>query len=359
MKFKNILALAAVCIMGLSGCSSNSNNGQTTSNETTTAAATESSSSNETSGSTEASSQASNDTNSSGMKKIGVIQSVEHPALDSAYKGFIYALEENGYVADETIEIDYQNAQDDQSNLKTISQRFVNNKVDLICAISTQSAQSVAAETSEIPIVVTAVTDLVDAKLVESNEKPNTNVTGTTDMNPIKEQIDLLKQLVPDVKTIGILYTSKESNSELQANIAKEAAENIGLAVEVKTVASSNDVQQVTQSIINKVDAIYIPTDNVFASSMPIVAEIANSNKVPVICGEANMVKSGGLATLGIDYYKLGRQTGDMAARILNGESKPQDMPVESLKDMEYTINKEAVDALGITIPEDLQQYVE
>jgi len=289
---------------------------------------------------------------------IGILQLVEHVALDSANTGFKDALKAGGYIEGENLTIDFQNAQADQSNLKTMSQRFVNNKVDLILAIATPAAQSVAAETETIPILVTAVTDLVDAKLVESNEKPNTNVTGTTDMNPIKEQIDLLVKLVPNAKKIGVLYTSSEDNSILQAGIAKQAIEALGLEYVEKTVTTSNDVQQVTQSLVGKVDAIYIPTDNILASAMPIVSDVTNTAKIPVICGEPNMVTAGGLATIGIDYYKLGYQTGEMAIRVLKGESKPADMPVESLKDMEYSINKATAEALGITIPKDLKQYV-
>lgn len=293
-----------------------------------------------------------------GTIKIGVLQLMEHNALDSAYQGFKQALIDNGYVDGENITIDFQNAQGDQSNLKTMSQRFVNNKVDLVLAIATPSAESIAAETKDIPILVTAVTDLVEVGLVESNEKPNTNVSGTNDMNPIKEQIDLLKELAPNAQTIGLLYSSNEDNSILQANLAKQAIENLGLKWEEKTVTNSNDVQQVTQSLVGKVDAIYIPTDNIFASSMPIVADVANAAKVPVICGESNMVNAGGLATLGIDYYKLGYQTGEMAVRVLRDGAKVSEMPVESLKEMDYTINKETAEKLGITIPENLQQYV-
>lgn len=344
-KVKNMVALLLTCIMGLSlaGCGG-------AKPETTTAAAT-------TAAASETTTAAAKETEAAKKVSIGILQLVEHNALDSACQGFKDALKDGGYIEGQNLEIDFQNAQADQSNLKTMSQRFVNNKVDLILAIATPAAQSVAAETKDIPVLVTAVTDLVSAKLVESNEKPNTNVSGTTDMNPIKEQIDLLKKFAPNAKKVGVLYTSSEDNSILQAKIAKEAIEALGMEYVEKTVTSTNDVQQVTQSLVTKVDAIYIPTDNILASSMPIVSEAANAAKVPVICGEANMVTAGGLATLGIDYYKLGRQTGEMAIRVLKGEAKPAEMPVESLKDMEYTINKATAEAIGITIPEDLKQY--
>lgn len=290
--------------------------------------------------------------------KIGIIQYVEHPALDAAREGFIQALADNGFTDGKNITIDVQNAQADQSNLKTISQRFVNNKEDLILAIATPAAQSVASETTEIPVLGTAITDYVAAKLVNSNEAPGGNISGTTDMNPVKEQIDLMKKFVPDVKNVGLLYTSSEDNSVLQAGLVKDACKALGLNVIEATVTSSNDVQQVTQSLAGKVDAIYIPTDNVIASSMPIVSEITIGAGIPTICGEENMVLSGGLATIGIDYSKLGYQTGEMAVKLLNGEAKIADMPIESQKDYAYKINGDFAKAIGLEIPADLSQYV-
>lgn len=297
---------------------------------------------------------------SSGDKvyNIGIIQYVEHDALDAAREGFVAALKDNGYEDGKNIKLDIQNAQADKNNLKTISQRFVNNKADLVLAIATPAAQSMASETTEIPILGTAITDYVSAKLVNSNEAPGGNVSGTTDMNPIKEQIDLLVKLVPTAKTVGILYTSSEDNSIVQANLAKEACGKLGLAVKEATVTSVNDVQQAAESLAGKVDAIYIPTDNTLASSMPTVSQITNAAKIPTICGESNMVLQGGLATLGINYYNLGYQTGEMAVKVLKGEAKPADMPIESLTKYDFTINGEVAKAIGITIPDDLKQYV-
>ncbi|SMC47855.1 ABC transporter substrate-binding protein [Papillibacter cinnamivorans] len=289
---------------------------------------------------------------------VGIIQYVEHAALDASREGFVQALADNGYVEGQNLTLDLQNAQADQNNLKTISQRFVNNKVDLILAIATPAAQAMASETTEIPILGTAITDYVAAKLVDSNEAPGGNVSGTTDMNPVKEQIDLLVKLVPDVKTVGILYTSSEDNSVVQANMVKEACEALNLAVEEATVTSVNDVQQAAQSLVGKVDAIYIPTDNILASAMPVVSTVTNEAKIPTICGESNMVLAGGLATLGINYYNLGYQTGEMAVRLFKGEAKISEMPIESLTNYDFTINGEVAKTIGVTIPEDLQQYV-
>jgi len=289
---------------------------------------------------------------------IGIIQYVEHSALDAAREGFIAALADNGYVDGENITIDVQNAQADQSNLATISDRFVSNNVDLILAIATPATQAIAGKTTEIPILGTAVTDYEVARLVDTNEVPGVNVSGTTDMNPINEQIDLLIQLVPTAKTVGVLYTSSEDNSVLQAKIAKEAIENAGLKYVEVTVTNSNDVQQATQSIVGQCDAIYIPTDNVFASAMPVVHGVTAESKTPVICGESGMVQNGGLATLGINYYDLGYQTGLMAVKILKGEAEPATMPIESATKFDFAINGTVASEIGLEIPADLQQYV-
>lgn len=289
---------------------------------------------------------------------IGIIQYMDHIALDSAKEGFVAALADNGYADGEKIVIDMQNAQGDQSNLSTISDRFVSNNVDLILAIATPAAQAVAGKTSDIPILGTAITDYVAARLVYSNEEPGGNVSGTTDMNPIKEQIDLLVKLVPDAKTVGVLYTSSEDNSILQAALAKEAIEKLGMTYVEVTVTNSNDVQQAAQSIVGQCDAIYIPTDNVFASAMPVVHGVTSQSKTPVICGESGMVQTGGLATLGINYYDLGYQTGLMAVKILEGEAEPAAMPVESSTGFDFAINGTVADEIGIDIPADLEHYV-
>ena len=289
---------------------------------------------------------------------IGIIQLVEHVALDSAREGFINALKDNGYVDGQNVTIDIQNAQGDQSNLSTISDRFVSNKVDLILGIATPAVQAIAGKTTEIPILGTAVTDYVVAKLVDSNEAPGGNVSGTTDMNPVKEQIDLLVKLVPDAKTVGVLYNSSEDNSILQAKMAKEAIEALGLSYVEVTVTNTNEVQQATQSIVERCDAIYIPTDNTIASTMPVVHGVTSQSKTPVICGESGMVRSGGLATLGINYYDLGYQTGLMAIRILKGEAEPATMPIESASGFDFAINGKVAEEIGIEIPDDLKEYI-
>ena len=291
-------------------------------------------------------------TSSGKTYKVGIVQLVEHNALDAANKGFVDGLKERGFEEGKNITFDKQNAQADQSNLQNIAQRFVSGKMDLICAIATPAAQTVANATKDIPIVGTAITEYVGAKLAASNDKPGANVTGTSDMNPIKEQIDLLLKIKPDAKTIGVIYCSSEVNSEVQVKAMQEYAESKGLAVKVATISTVNDIQQAAQSLVGSVDAFYEPTDNVIASAMPTL--VAITAKLPIICGEPNMVKAGGLATYGIDYYKLGVQTGHMAADILEGKSKPADMSIERAKDLKITVNKADAARLGITIPEDV-----
>ena len=227
---------------------------------------------------------------------------------------------------------------------------------DLIYAIATPAAQSVAGKTSDIPIVVSAVTDPAESGLVDSNEEPGTNVTGASDLTPVSEQIDLLKQLLPDAKKIAIMYCSSEDNSILQAELAQEAAQKAGLEYEIATVSDSNMIQQVTESLIGKVDAIYIPTDNLLAEGMSTVAQVANANNLPCIVGEEGMTKNGGLGTYGIDYYELGKLAGQQAVAILNGEKTAAETPIAYLpaEQCTLTINKGVADELGITIPADL-----
>jgi putative ABC transport system substrate-binding protein len=291
------------------------------------------------------------------MYNVGIAQLVEHAALDAANKGFVDGLASKGYKEGQNVKFDKQNAQADQSNLQNIAQRFVSNKVDLICAIATPTAQTMANATKDIPIVGTAITDYEAAKLVKSNSKPGTNVTGTTDMNPVKEQIDLAIKIVPNAKTLGIIYCSSEVNSQIQATMAKNAAKAKGLNVLETTVSNVNDIQQAAQNLVGKADVIYVPTDNVLASAMPTLTAITNEAHIPVICGEAGMLKGGGLATLAVDYYKLGFTTGEMAADILAGKAKATDMAIKAQDKFDTVINKAEAQKLGIKLPADLEKF--
>ncbi|NCB31321.1 MAG: ABC transporter substrate-binding protein, partial [Clostridia bacterium] len=246
--------------------------------------------------------------------------------------------------------------QGEQAICSTIATKFVNDGVDLIMAIATPAAQAAAQATKDIPILVTAVTDPVSAGLAASNEAPGGNVSGTSDMNPVAQQVDLLIKLAPEAKTVGIMYNSSEDNSILQANMAREALEAKGLTVMDFTVSASNEVQAVAQTAVSKVDAIYIPTDNLLADTMATVSMVATPAGIPIICGESNMVNAGGLATYGISYKQLGLQTAAQAVKILSEGADTATMPIEYCNaDLELTINEEIASQLGITIPADLK----
>ena len=295
--------------------------------------------------------------NGEAKKAIGIIKMMDHVALNQSEEGFVAALKDNGFVDGENITLTYQNGQGETTNLSTIADKFVGDKVDLIFAIATPSAQAAAGKTTTIPIIATAVTDFTTAGLVESDEQPNTNVSGTNDMNPIQAQLDLMFELCPDVKTVGFLYNSSEDNSILQTNIAKEILDEKGIAYVERTVSSTNDVQQAVTSLVSECDAIYTPTDNIIASSMATVNDVTISAKIPVICGESGMVTSGGFATLGIKYYDIGYQAGEMAVKVLNGEDISK-MSVQSSTNYDYCINSDVASALGITIPDKFADYM-
>lgn len=284
---------------------------------------------------------------------IGIVQIVEHPSLNTIRESFINQLAEKGFVDGENIVIDYQNAQGDQTNLKTIADKFVNNKYDLIIAIATPSAQAVVGSTDEIPVVFSACTDPIGAGLVEDMDNPGKNVTGTSDAVSAEKIMELALEITPDIKTIGALYNSSETNSISVVDNLKEYAENNGMTVIDATVTNSSEVQQVTQSLIGKVDAIFSPIDNTIASSMPVVAQVANKSQVPLYVGANSMVKDGGLATYGINYTILGKETADMAVEILNGKN-PGEIPVKTMTDIEIYVNKSTAEKIGFEIPSEI-----
>lgn len=328
------LALVAVLVVGLMACSkgNTSNTGQNAG----------------------AAGSSGNAQDSNGkIIRIGILQLVEHPALDAAREGFIEALKEAGYEDGKNIKIDLQNAQGEKANTSTIASKFVNDKVDMILAIATPAAEAAANATKDIPILITAVTDPVMAGLAQSLDKPGGNVTGTTDMNPVEEQLQLVKDFVPNAKNVGILYNSGEVNSQVQVDIAKKAAQKLGLNIVEATVTNSSEVTQATQSLMGRVDAIYVPTDNTIVSAIGAVVKVANDNKIPVIGSERGQVDGGALATKGIDYKELGKQTGQIAVRIIKGE-KPGDIPIESAKNVTLIINEKAAKAIGLSIPQEL-----
>lgn len=287
--------------------------------------------------------------------KIGIVQLVEHPALDKNKEGFVDGLAEAGISDGEGCQIDFQNAQGEQANCVTIAQKFVNDKCDLIFAIATPAAQAAANLTKTIPIVASSVTDPESAKLVKSNAMPGTNVTAASDLTPCAAQIALIKDILPNAHRVGIMYCSSEQNSVFQANLAKAKCDELGFKVVEATVSNSNEIQQVTQSLVGKVDAIYIPTDNMLASGMATVSQVATGNGIPTIVGEEGMVNSGGMATYGIDYYELGKQAAKMAVDILKNGKDPAKMPVQYLENCTFSYNPDTLNALGITLPAGLK----
>lgn len=290
--------------------------------------------------------------------KIGISQIVEHPALDSARQGFMDALKSKGFEDGKNIKIDFQNAQNDIPTAQTIAQNFVSQKMDMILAIATPSAQAAYNTTKDIPILITAVTDPVSAGLVKSLDKPGTNVTGTSDDLPIAKQFELLKKLIPDCKKVGILYNTSEKNSEIQVGNAKKAAPDFGFEIISAGITNVNEIPQSLDSLLSQVDALYVPTDNMVVSAIPLITSQAFKKNIPVIGSEKGQVEGGALATNGIDYYKLGFQTGLMAVDVINGKN-PKDMPITTLEEMQMVVNTDAAKKLNISIPEEISSKAE
>ena len=282
--------------------------------------------------------------------RIGISQFITHQSLDATREGFMDELAKQGYVEGKNIEIDLQNAQGEQRNLKTISQQLAESS-DVVLAIATPSAQSLANTTQTTPVIFSAVTDPVSAKLVESREHPGGNVTGTSDQSSdaISTQINLIKKVLPKAKTIGILYTQSEPNSVVQKDEAKRLLEEKGFTVVEKTVLDSNNVKAAAESLMAEVDMVFVPTDNIISSTMETVKQVSIKHKVPVFGGSTEMIAVGGLYNYGTNYEELGRQTARMLIRVLKGE-KPENIAVELPEKLELHTNKEMADALGIDI---------
>ncbi len=282
--------------------------------------------------------------------RIGISQFITHQSLDATREGFVDELAKQGYVEGKNIEIDLQNAQGEQRNLKTISQQLAESS-DVVLAIATPSAQSLANTTQTTPVIFSAVTDPVSAKLVESREHPGGNVTGTSDQSSdaISTQINLIKKVLPKAKTIGILYTQSEPNSVVQKDEAKRLLEEKGFTVVEKTILDSNNVKAAAESLMAEVDMVFVPTDNIISSTMETVKQVSIKHKVPVFGGSTEMIAVGGLYNYGTNYEELGRQTARMLTRVLKGE-KPENIAVELPEKLELHTNKEMADALGIDI---------
>lgn len=304
--------------------------------------------------SSDSSGTGSSDSASDAAYQVGISQLVQHPALDTATEGFKAAFEEAGI----EVEFDEQNANGEQATALTIAQTFAGADLDLALAVATPAAQALAQNIQDKPVLFTAVTDAVSAELVESNEKPGGNLTGTSDMAPISEQIDLLKELVPDAKSVGIVYSSGEVNSQVQVDEFTEIAGGKDLQVKTQTVSSANEIQQAVEAL-GDVDAIYVPTDNMVVAGIASLVGVAEQKQIPVIAAESGTVEGGAAATLGIDYFALGKQTGEMAIEILENGGDPATMPVQTANEFTYVINEEAAEAQGITIPSEILSEAE
>ena len=282
--------------------------------------------------------------------RIGISQFITHQSLDATREGFVDELAKQGYVEGKNIEIDLQNAQGEQRNLKTISQQLAESS-DVVLAIATPSAQSLANTTQTTPVIFSAVTDPVSAKLVESREHPGGNVTGTSDQSSdaISTQINLIKKVLPKAKTIGILYTQSEPNSVVQKDEAKRLLEEKGFTVVEKTILDSNNVKAAAESLMAEVDMVFVPTDNIISSTMETVKQVSIKHKVPVFGGSTEMIAVGGLYNYGTNYEELGRQTARMLIRVLKGE-KPENIAVELPEKLELHTNQEMAEVLGIDI---------
>ncbi|WP_338232938.1 ABC transporter substrate-binding protein [Companilactobacillus muriivasis] len=288
---------------------------------------------------------------------VGILQIVPHGSLDAARKGFKEQLNKEMKQNHKSIKVNYnyQNAQGDQSNLNSMAQQLTQKKSDLILGIATPSAQALAKKTKTTPIVVTAVTNLESAGLVKNDKKPGTNVTGTKDLGPVDKQVKLLTTMTKSDKPIGVLYNSSEENSVLQIKMVKKYAKNHNLKLNIVSVTSTNDVASALSGLAGKVSGIYIPTDNLMASSMKTVGKKAREAKLPVVTGSIEMAEDGGTATYGINYHDLGKQTAKMAYKILIDKKKPQDMPVETSHTLRLYVNKANAKAVGVN-PDKIQK---
>lgn len=292
--------------------------------------------------------------------KVGLTQIVEHPSLDTVRQGILDGLKEAGFEDGKNLKVEFQSAQGEMPVAQQIAQKFAADKKDLIIALATPSAQAAAQATKEIPVIFGTVTDPVGAGLVASFEKPGANVTGTSDMTPVKDQLALFGQVesAKKVEKVGIIYNTGEANSVFTVTQAKEAAKGLGLTIVEATVTSANEVQQAAQSLVGRVDGLYLITDNTLAQGIQSVLALATANKLPTVSVERSYVEQGALITAGFDYYKLGKQTGALAAEVLSGK-KPADLPVQTSKELTISVNTKTAGAIGAKVPDAIMAKAE
>jgi putative tryptophan/tyrosine transport system substrate-binding protein len=279
---------------------------------------------------------------------VSITQIVEHPSLDAIRQGFQDRMKEAGVNVQYNVHI----AQGNQANNIQIANQIKGESPSLILAITTPSAQAVAQKIKDKPILFTGVTDPVAAGLVRTLMIPGKNITGMTDMSPIVRQVELIKEFLPDVKTIGTIYNAGEANSVVLIKILKDVCKDLGIKVEAASIANSSGVYQAAKSLVGKCDAIYIPIDNTVVSGLEAAIKVCRQNKLPIFSADTDSVKRGTIAALAIDYYRMGLQTADMAIRILNNKAIPASTPVESLENLQLYVNPEAAEKMGVTIPQ-------
>ncbi|HEM3694980.1 TPA: peptide ABC transporter substrate-binding protein [Streptococcus suis] len=290
---------------------------------------------------------------SSEKVKIGVLQFVTHDSLDEIYKGIKAGLEEGGYSTTDNLEIDFMNAEADQSQVQTMSKKLVDNGNELLIGIATPAAQGLANATTELPIIMGAVTDPVGANLVTDLKNPGGNITGVSDQTPVADAVSLIKEITPDAKTIGVLYSSNEDNSKIQVAEFKAAAEEAGYTVLEYAVASSNELASTVEVATSKTDVLFTPVDNTVASAFSTVVSVANKTKTPIFTSVEDMVEGGGIASVTLSQYDLGVATGKMAAKILDG-ANPGDTPVQIFNEGTIVVNQKVAKELGITLSDDV-----
>jgi putative tryptophan/tyrosine transport system substrate-binding protein len=286
-------------------------------------------------------------------KTVAVTAIVEHPALDAARKGIKDELADEGYVEGKNLDFVFESAEGNPAIAARIAQKLVGEKPDVIVPISTPSAQAVVGATKDIPVVFTAVTDPVGAKLVPDLEHPGGNVTGMSDLSPIGLHLDLIKEIMPKATQLGVIYNPGEANSIALLQLLEKEAPGHGLTVVEAPAPRSADVLAAAQSLVGEVDAIYVPTDNTVVAALEAVVKVGTDNQLPVFAGDTDSVPRGAIAALGFNYYDLGRQTGKMVARVLKGE-KPGDLPVERIRTTQLFVNPGAARSMGINLPDEV-----
>ena len=286
--------------------------------------------------------------------KVGVLQLLSHPALDQIYKGLEDGLKKEGYEVGKNLKIDLQNAQGDQSNLASMGQKLVTDNNDILVGITTPATLSLSNATKDKPIIMGGITYPVEAGLIKTEDKPGNNITGVSDRTPIKQQLEIMKKVLPKMKKVGILYTASEDNSVKQAQEAEKLAKELGLEVKVSTVANTNDIQQVTESLASQTDAIFVPIDNTIASAMATVVKVTDAKKIPVFPSADTMVADGGLLGLGVDQYQIGVETAKVVAKVLKG-ADTKDMPIVLANEGVIYLNEAKAKQLGIEIPKEIK----